>query len=297
MIRILNDSKNPAFSLAAEEYLLERKTGEEFLMLWQNRPSVIIGKFQNPFLELSPGLCMRNNIGVYRRNSGGGTVYHDLGNLNYTVVADRGEGSPEYERFLAPVIAFLATLGIEAEIRDTSAIFANGVKISGNAQSVSGGRIMHHGTLLFDSVLGELNTFTGRERDGVSSRSIRSNPSEVGNIRPMLREDMTFGMFRDSLGKYLTNETVSFSGEEMSTIETLAAEKYRTWEWTYGRTTAFTLENGDLRITSKHGVIESSSIYGDVLAGKRLEFYELRDSLLPSLGEEETKKILSLIFG
>lgn len=297
MIRILNNSNDPAFSLAAEEFLLTEKTDGEYLMLWRNVPSLIIGKFQNPYLELLPGKCERDGIRVLRRNSGGGTVYHDLGNLNYTVVTDKGTDSPEYERFLAPVIGFLSTLGITAEIRDTGALFSNGFKISGNAQSVSGNRIMHHGTLLFDSSLADINKYSGRMRNEITSKSIRSNPSDVGNIRPLLKADLDIDGFEEALGRYLSDGTYSFSQSENEKIAEIAANKYETWEWTYGKTPSFTLSSRGFTLTSRHGIIESASEYEDILSGKRLKTNEIYSLLLSGAGKAEAERITSIIFG
>ena len=135
---IINASRDPALSLAAEEFLLTEKTDGDWLMLWISDPSIIVGEFQNVFGEVSLTECEKASVPVYRRNSGGGTVYHDGGNLNYTIISDKSENSPDYARFLDPIIEFLSTLGIKAEIADTSAIFIGDKKISGNAQSTSG---------------------------------------------------------------------------------------------------------------------------------------------------------------
>ena len=132
MLLLISPSSDPAFNLAAEEYFLSSAAGD-LLFLWVSEPSVIVGKFQNPYEEISLAACGARGVPVVRRNSGGGTVYHDPGNLNYTVLTDRGTDFPDFGRFLAPVVAMLADHGVKAQIRDTSALFADGKKISGNA--------------------------------------------------------------------------------------------------------------------------------------------------------------------
>lgn len=294
---VLNDSRDPAFSLSAEEYLLTEKTDGEWLMLWRSAPSVIIGKFQNVYAEVSLTECERFSAGVYRRNSGGGCVYHDMGNLNYTIIADRGEESPEYERFLSPIVAFLASLGINAEIRDKSAIFAGNKKISGNAESVVGGRVMHHGTLLFDADLSALGRITGHAREKIKSKSIPSNPSPVANIRPMLDDDMPIERFADSIANALCDGEYRFTADETAEINSLADRKYRTWEWNYGRSPAFTLDAGGLALSARHGMIESITTDGgadiSALVGCRLTPSDVRERLSDRACADE---IIKLIF-
>lgn len=297
MITIPSLSTNPAINLAIEEYVLNNKKEGEYLMLWISEPSVIIGKFQNPYLEVCPGACERDKIGLYRRNSGGGTVYHDYGNLNYTIIGDKGDSSPDYERFLRPVTEFLKTLSVDAEIRDTSAVFANGLKLSGNAQSVVGGRIMHHGTLLFDSSLDKLNRYTGKPRKTVSSKSIQSNPSPVGNIRPMLKEDMSIDDFASRLNSYLSDGEYVFSAEETEIISSIAKEKYETWEWNYGKTTSFEIDSDGFTLRAKNGITEYSSEFSDILTGRRLEYNEIKKLLCSSADEQKAARILNIIFG
>lgn len=293
---VLNDSRDPAFSLAAEEYLLTEKNDGEWLMLWRSEPSVIIGKFQNSYAEVSLTECERCAVNVFRRNSGGGCVYHDTGNLNYTIIADRGDESPEYERFLSPIVDFLASLRINAEIRDKSALFVGDKKISGNAESVVGGRVMHHGTLLFDADLSTLGRITGHAREKIKSKSIPSNPSPVANIRPMLDDDMTIECFADSVANALCDGEYRFTADEVAMINAIADEKYRTWEWNYGRSPALTLETNGLTLFARHGMIEGITMDGaaDIasLVGCRLTPFDVRQRLSDRAYAEEIVKLI-----
>ncbi len=250
-----NHAHDPAYSLAAEERMLTALTEGDWLMLWINEPSVILGKFQNPVEEVSLIRCAEAGVPLYRRNSGGGTVYHDPGNLNYTILTDAGD-SPDYERFLSPVVSFLRSLGVPAEI-DGSAITAGGVKISGNAQSTSRGRTLHHGTLLFDADLTVLNRLTGHRREKVTSRSVKSQPSPVGNIRPMLDGDMTTDEFARRLTDALAPNAAhrAFTEAEDAWIRETAAKKYRSWDWTFGRSPACTVEADGMTVEIRGGVV------------------------------------------
>ena len=275
MLLYISPSSDPAFNLAAEEYFLSSAAGD-LLFLWVSEPSVIVGKFQNPYEEVSLAACEERGVPVVRRNSGGGTVYHDPGNLNYTVLTDRGTDFPDFGRFLAPVVAMLAECGVKAQIRDTSALFADGKKISGNAQSCvrvnpgSGGpgkeRQMHHGTLLFDSDLAALTALTGRPRGRFSSRAVKSNPSPVANLGPLLAaagHPMTFAGFRAAFAeeyprRFRPGEPVGpliLTEEETEKIEALRRGKYASWDWNFGRSPAFSFDSPELKFTAKNGVI------------------------------------------
>ena len=291
----LSMSHDPAYNLAAEEYLFTNSS-DECVMLWTSEPSVIIGKFQNPYAEVSLTECERHGIGVFRRNSGGGTVYHDRGNLNYTVFSKKSENSPDYKRFLTPIIEFLATLGISAEIRDTSAIFVDNKKISGSAQSVIGERVMHHGTLLFDADLSALSRLTGHAREKIISKAIRSNPSPVTNIKKYMPLPCSTDEFSEKLRDYLGGDEAEFSENELQRISELANTKYGTWEWNWGKTGSFVLESDGLTLSSSHGIIDSCSCHTDVLCGERLIPSVIKDKLAATVGEKEAARLTEIIF-
>lgn len=291
---IENPSRDPAFSLAAEEIMLSEWTAGDFFMLWINRPSVIVGKFQNPYGEVSLLACREAGTPVVRRNSGGGCVYHDGGNLNFTVVTDRPE-SPDYARFLAPVVGMLRRYGVDARITDGNALTAGGRKISGNAQSNAGNRVLHHGTLLFDADLDALSRLTGHARANVVSRAIPSRPSPVADIAPLLAAagcPMTMDGFaaavRDAFAPTCGR---TFTEEERARIEALADAKYRTWEWNFGKSPAFVCETPEAKITAKGGVIlaaETALCDPAALVGLRL---------IPETVEAVSPEVAALLFG
>lgn len=258
MIYIPSITASAARNLAVEEYLLTRVTEGEFLMLWKSAPTVVIGKFQNAYGEVSVAETLRRGIALVRRNSGGGTVYHDEGNLNFTMIADRGENSPDYERFLTPVIAALNKLGIPAKMGDAFDITADGYKVSGNAQSVVKNRVMHHGTLLFDADLTVLSAITGHANADVKSKAIQSNPSPVCNLRPYLKNDMDIAAFAEYLKTELCGEHAeirTFTDEESAEIDRLHETKYDTWDWNFAKSPAFTKDCGSFSVDVKNGII------------------------------------------
>ncbi len=283
MIYIPTSSTSAAYNLAVEEFLLTRVTDDDLLMLWKSAPTVVIGKFQNAYGEVSVGEIERRGIELVRRNSGGGTVYHDEGNLNFTMISDRGENSPDYERFLRPVVEALRSLGIPAAMGDAFDITVDGKKVSGNAQSVVKNRVMHHGTLLFDADLSVLSKVTGHASADVRSKAIPSKPSPVCNLRPYLREDMGIDAFANLLKTALcgdSSEVRAFTEEEIREIEHLRVTKYGTWDWNYGKSPAFTKDCGRFSVEVKSGII--TAVHGDdelaeILTGRRMSPTEIRD--------------------
>ncbi len=293
MIYIPSTSTSAAENLAVEEYLLTHATSGEFLMLWKSAPTVVIGKFQNAYGEVSVAETLRRGISLVRRNSGGGTVYHDEGNLNFTMIADRGENSPEYERFLTPVIAALRDLGIPAKMGDAFDITVDGYKVSGNAQSVVKNRVMHHGTLLFDANLTVLSEITGHASVNVQSKAIQSNPSPVCNLRPYLKHDMDIAAFTDYLKTALCGENAkirTFTPEETAEIERLRDTKYSAWEWNFAKSPAFTKDCGAFSVIVKGGII-TAVLDNEELAYK-LTGVSMKPEELYSTVPEETANLL-----
>ena len=301
MILIRNDFTSPAMSLAAEEFVLENFVSGDYMMLWQSPPSVITGKFQNIYEEVAVGECLRRGVGVYRRNSGGGTVYHDGGNVNFTFYADRCDVCSEYTRFLFPVIRALCAMGIPAEEGMAYDIVIDGKKVSGNAQSVHKNRVMHHGTLLFDVDLGALSSLTGHARESIKSKSIKSRPSPVANMKTYL-PGTSSAEFRRLLTDELKdifccNTEYAFTANEMEAIASLAERKYSSWEWNYGRSPYFELSDGEFTLESKGGEVLSSSLYPERLIGVRLMPKNIRDALTGYASDDEIDRINAALFG
>ncbi|MBO4932421.1 MAG: lipoate--protein ligase [Clostridia bacterium] len=293
MIYIPSTTTSAAHSLAVEEFLLTHAASGEFLMLWKSAPTVVIGKFQNAWGEVSVGETLRRGIALVRRNSGGGTVYHDEGNLNFTMIADRGENSPEYERFLTPVIAALRDLGIPAKMGDVFDITVDGYKVSGNAQSVVKNRVMHHGTLLFDADLTVLSEITGHASADVKSKAIQSNPSPVCNLRPYLKHDMTIDAFADYLKTALCGENAeirTFTDEENAEIERLRDTKYAAWEWNFAKSPAFTKHCGTFSVDVRNGII--TAVHGNEKLAESLTGVRMNPEDVRAIVTEETANLL-----
>ena len=271
-------SLDPCYNLAFEQYLLEHKTEGDWLMLWQNANTVVIGMNQNTAEEINAAFVKEHNITVVRRMTGGGAVYHDLGNLNYSFITDVGDGtSLSIEQFSRPVCRALESLGLEASVGGRNDILVGGKKVSGVAQRIYKGRILHHGTLLFrsdaDMIAGALNA-DPTKFESKSSKSVRSR---VGNISEFLPEDMSFEDFRAAIQRQLSLDGAvirTLNADELSVIEKNAEEKYRSWEWTYGRSPKYTFKNKmrfpggsiEVRLFVERGLITEAAFAGDYMA-------------------------------
>lgn len=273
MLCIDNHGLDPYKNIALEEALITLYPGETVVMLWQNPPCVVCGKNQNIFEEVCLPEVWDAGISVVRRNTGGGTVYHDMGNLNYTVITPKENAADGYPHFLVPMADALVALGVPCVPGGICDLVADGKKISGNAQAVIGTSVLHHGTLLFDADLTVLHQLTtARENTAIRSKAIRSQPAPVGNIRPYVSPEMTLADFRAYLWMALSDDTVPREPNEAESAlaERLAAEKYRTWDWIYGRSPAFsfagTVSGREIAYTARRGRITELSIDGVTVA-------------------------------
>jgi lipoate-protein ligase A len=218
------------------------------LILWQCTPSVITGKNQIPFQEVDYSYIKKRKIDLVRRISGGGTVYHDFGNLNFTYILN-GSGlyGPDFLFFAGPIFRCLEILGIKAEASGHNDLTIGGQKFSGNARYVYKDRILHHGTILFDSDLSSLEKAL-TPRTEYCSRAIRSVRNRVTNIREKLRTDMDMATFKNLLIRTIFSYhgapflEYRLTGDDLAAVTGLADAKYRTWEWTYGRSPEFRVQ-------------------------------------------------------
>ena len=276
-------SVDPFYNLAFEEYVLrERRTGN-YLLLWQNDNTIVIGQNQNAEAEINRSFVEEHGIRVVRRTTGGGAVYHDLGNLNYSFITDAGDAERlTMEGFTRPIVDALKGLRLQAEASGRNDILVEGCKVSGTAQRLMGDRILHHGTLLFDSnpdmVAGALNVDPEKFR----SKSAKSVRSRIGNIRKFLEEDMELPAFWTYLKDTQTAGGIlcdSLSDTELAAVADLKSSKYDTWEWNFGRSPKYDLTNkrrfvgGGLEMGAhvEGGRILQISFYGDFLAVSSLE--------------------------
>lgn len=287
MLYIANESQDPHFNLALEEYVLKNfQFDDRCILLWQNNPSVIIGRFQNTVEEVNVDYVKSNNIYVVRRLSGGGAVYHDSGNLNFTFIEKSDSSGIDFSKYTKPIVEALAQIGINAELSGRNDITIDGKKFSGNAQYQYKGRTLHHGTLLFDSNLANVQAALNVKADKYESKGIKSVRSRVTNIIDYLNEKITIDEFKDVLlqclfaGKPI--KEYQLSAEDITAVQELMAEKYLTWEWNYGSSPAFNMQRTgrfkcggiDLRLRIEKGLIEACKIYGDFFSNEDISEFE-----------------------
>jgi lipoate-protein ligase A len=268
---------DPRINLAIEEYALKNlDINETYLLFYINEPSIIIGKNQNSVEEINTEYVESNGIHVVRRLSGGGAVYHDLGNLNFSFITkDDGDSFHNFRKFTEPVIAALKQMGVNAELSGRNDILAEGRKISGNAQFSTRGRMFTHGTLLFNSEMEHIVSALRVKKDKIESKGIKSVRSRVANISEFLTEKWTIEEFRSALLKFIFQgqEVTEYvlTEEDWENIHQLSKERYQNWDWNYGKSPKFNLQHShrfpvgqiDVRLDVDKGVIENCKIYGD----------------------------------
>lgn len=260
------------FNLAMEEYLFKNCVDTEFLLLWKNHNSIVLGKHQNIFEEINLAAVAESGIPVARRNTGGGTVFHDEQNLNYSFIRNsEGDGFTNYEQFLTPVIKALNEMGIPAIKRRTSDIAIGEQKISGSAQTIKKGRVLHHGTLLYNSDLSLLKNLLKTTAGKITSKSVKSVRSEVTNIKKhMTDQSMTMAVFKDTLLEKLLPdgfEKVSLTEADIQAIQILVDEKYSQWEWNYGQSPKFSFEK-DSTLLSMKGIKTQLDVKLEIIKGR-----------------------------
>jgi lipoate-protein ligase A len=291
MICIERKNTNPYFNLAAEEYVLKEFTDDVF-MLWRNEPCIIVGKHQNTLAEINLDFVKENNIAVVRRITGGGTVFHDLGNLNFTFIKNgEAEKLINFRKFTLPIIEVLAKLGIEAKFEGRNDLTICGRKFSGNAEHVHKNRVLHHGTLLFSAQLTELSQALKVDLSKFEDKAVKSVRSRVTNISEHLTQTMDVAgfekMIHDHIAeKYEDFQVIEFTDDDIYKIEQLVEEKYNTWEWNFGYSPKYNFNrkiktNGghiEFNLDVKNGVIRDAKIFGDYFSIK--ETSEIEDVLI-----------------
>ena len=276
MIYLESKSRDPYFNLALEEYVFEKlDQNEEYFMLWQNDNTIVVGKYQNTAQEINQAFVDENHIRVARRLSGGGAVYHDKGNLNFTFIVSEKDHGLQFSQFIQPVIRALAKLGIHAEFTGRNDITIDGKKISGNSQYVKRGRIMHHGCILVDSNLTNVSEALRPKEAKFESKSAKSVASRVTTINACSPEEITVDRFKKTLADEVLQgdgaRKYTLSDAEIKQIEKLADEKYRTWEWNYGKSGNYNYEKSqrydfgtvEIYATVREGILQEVKIHGD----------------------------------
>ena len=276
MVIYKNNSTDAYFNLALEQYLLDTKNDNIF-MLWRNDRAVIIGKNQNAYAELDVDYVEKNNIKVVRRLTGGGAVFHDVGNINFSFIVPETEKAVlDFARFTRPIIEALKKLGIENVcLSGRNDIMIGNRKISGNAQSSYNGKTLHHGTLLYSADLSMLSGALKVDAEKIKSKGIKSVRNRVCNIKDFLKTDMSVTEFMDYLEDYVAKETnseiVNLTEDDITLTQKLADEKYSAWDWNFGKSKELSAQKkkrfdfGSVAVdlTVEGGIINGIKISGD----------------------------------
>ncbi|MEF3307639.1 lipoate--protein ligase [Paenibacillus sp. GYB004] len=296
---------DPALNLALEEYALKTfPADEDYLLFYINEPSIIIGKNQNTVEEINAAYVKNNGIHVVRRLSGGGAVYHDLGNLNFSFITnDDGKSFHNYRKFTEPVVQALRGLGVEAELTGRNDIQVGERKISGNAQYSTKGRMFSHGTLMFESQIDNVVSALNVNPEKIKSKGVKSIRSRVANISEFLREPIAIGEFRQRLLESIFGDTdipeYKLAEADWEAVRKLADERYRNWDWNYGRSPSFNVRKTlriegagtfDVRLNVEGGKIAEAAVFGDFFGA--WDAQEFADKLVGVKYDEEAVRAL-----
>ncbi|MFP3387671.1 lipoate--protein ligase [Brevibacillus sp. SIMBA_040] len=268
---------DPRINLAIEEYALKNLPDhDDYLLFYINEPSIIIGKNQNTIEEINAGYVEENNIHIVRRLSGGGAVYHDLGNLNFSFITnDDGQSFHNFRKFTEPVVQALKKLGVEAELTGRNDIQVGERKISGNAQYSTKGRMFSHGTLLFNSEMENVVSALKVNAEKIQSKGIKSIRSRVANIAEFLKQEMTIEEFRLAILHSIFDggevEEYKLTDEDWDNIHELSRSRYQSWDWNYGKSPKsnyrqskrFDIGTVEVQLDIEKGRIKEAKIYGD----------------------------------
>ena len=276
MLCIIRHETEPYFNLAAEEYVLKNFKRDCF-MLWRNDNAIIVGKHQNTLAEINVDYVKEKEIKVVRRLSGGGAVYHDMGNLNFTFIAS-GENHKlvDFRKFTLPILEVLQKLEVEAKFEGRNDLTIKGKKFSGNAEHVFKNRVLHHGTLLFSSEMTDVSNALKVDPDKFNDKAVKSVRSRVTNISEHLNHELTVLEFRDYILRHMMETTpdaelYQFTPEDVEAIGKLRDEKYATWEWNYGYSPKYNFRKAvktsggklEVMLEVNNGIIEKAKFFGD----------------------------------
>ena len=300
LLCINSKSNTPEFNLATEEYLLKNSEHDVF-MLYVNSPSIIVGKHQNTLSEINLDFVEKNNLRVVRRLSGGGTVYHDLGNLNYAWIM-HGEQAKlvDFNKYTDDILSFLQSILIDATRNKNNDLLIDGKKISGNAEHIFKNKLIHHGTLLFASELNKLNNAINSDLSKFEDKSVQSKRTRVTNIVHYLKKDLTMNKFRNNLFRYILEkydnaEEYQLTSQDLQSIKQLSVEKYSSWEWNFGYSPKFVfkkeleIENRSIsiKLNIKKGIISDLEMSGSQLTNEDIDVFKKK-----FIGKQHRKSVI-----
>jgi len=303
MLCINSPNTNPYFNLASEEYLL-KCFQEDIFLLYRNIPSIVVGKHQNTLAEINLRYVQEKEILVARRISGGGTVFHDLGNLNFAFFTSGREGElVDYKKATRPIINALKVMGLDAKLGKRNELLLHGLKISGTASHVYKQRVLHHGTLLFSSEMEDLSAALNTSQERFTDRAVKSVRSRVTNIREHLSENLDMDQFQESilnhmLLAYEETKAYQYSAADTREITERRDSKFSTWEWNFGyspkyqffKNVTFISGHLDLHMNVEKGVIRELKIQGSFNSQKDIGLLEQK--LVGCIHDPETIRIL-----
>lgn len=304
MLYINHNYTDPYINHAIEEYFL-KNFDEECFILWQNTPSILVGKNQNTFAEINIDYVKKHNIPVVRRLSGGGTIFGDLGNVYFTFISNKSNDTfADFKRFTNPIINSLIKLSINAEFSGRNDLTIGGKKFSGNAQYKYKNRVLHHGSLLFSSNMSDLSSALKVRPIKFQDKSVKSISSRVTNISDHLKSPMSVIEFKDFLIDSIISDSKNgnlyeITEKDLTHINKISEEKFSTWEWNYGNSPKYNFVNEkkflggtvEVNLNVEKGIIKNLKIFGDFFGEKDIK--DLEDALVGiKHSEEHIKTIL-----
>jgi lipoyltransferase and lipoate-protein ligase len=277
MVYVESYSTSPYFNFALEQYLMKEKDLEdkEIFMFWRTNPTVMIGRYQNTIEEINTKYVEENGVNVVRRVSGGGTIYTDMNGWQYSfIIKDYKANSIDFKVFTLPIISALQKHGVNAYFNSRNDLLISGKKFSGNAQYIKGNRILHHGSILFNTDIKAMVESISVADEKIISKGIKSVRERVTNVAEHLKKNVDSVGFKNIMIESLlkgTNNVYKLNEYDIRRIDEIAKEKFESWEWTYGNSPKFNITKWgrfsggkvEFKLYVEKGIIKSCNIYGD----------------------------------